>query len=741
MTASSLDLVFVGLSLSSSWGNGHATTYRALLQGLAARGHRIHFLEREAPWYRDNRDLPDPDFCALSIYDDVAEFKALFQKDVARADAVVVGSFVEDGANILDFVLANARGTKIFYDIDTPVTLAGLRRDDLAFLKARQVPELDLYLSFSGGGVLDELTSGFGARKAAAFYCSVDQARYAPSNQQNVWDLGYLGTYSSDRQPMVDRLLIDVARRLPDRGFVVAGPQYPDSIEWPANVERVEHLAPDEHPAFYGRQRFTLNVTRADMVKAGWSPSVRLFEAAACGTPIISDRWQGLGDLLPENQAVLIADETQNVVDALTGLDEAVRVALAQNARSIVLGAHTGLARAAEFERLLSQAVDPQRQAAVLTVTSVPAPTDHLSLANALEPAGATQLRHRTAPDRPFHFPTTPTVLVTGGAGFVGSFLCERLVAEGHRVICLDSLRTGALENLQELHREPRFSFLDADICEPLPHSVASDQIFNLACPASPKHYQTDPIHTLLTSVLGTRNLLELARTTGARLVQASTSEIYGDPEQHPQRETYWGNVNPIGPRACYDEGKRAAETLCFDYPRVHQTDVRVARIFNTYGPRLRPDDGRIVSTLIVQSLAGRPLTIYGSGEQTRSFCFVTDLVDGMFKLMNVAANPSGPINLGNPEEYTINELAQIVLGLTGSRSPVVYEPLPADDPQLRRPDVTRARELLNWQPQTSVQKGLQTTIAWFDGQNMATQGERRQPALPSASVKSTAIA
>ncbi|WP_322100064.1 UDP-glucuronic acid decarboxylase family protein [Geminicoccus roseus] len=322
--------------------------------------------------------------------------------------------------------------------------------------------------------------------------------------------------------------------------------------------------------------------------------------------------------------------------------------------------------------------------------------------------------------------PPATTVLVAGGAGFLGSFLCERLIGEGKRVICLDSFRTGTPENLRGLNRDPRFSFLEADVCEPLPASMKVDQIYNLACPASPRHYQADPVHTLLTSVLGARNLLELARSNHARLLQASTSEVYGDPNQHPQRESYWGNVNPVGIRACYDEGKRAAEALCFDFMRTRHVDVRVARIFNTYGPRMRADDGRIVSNLIVQALSGRPLTIYGSGQQTRSFCFVTDLIEGLARLMEVQDNPRTPINIGNSDEYTINELAQLVSKLTGSASPVVYEPLPADDPHLRRPDITFARKFLNWAPRTSIGDGLKATISWFANARQEEQPSRR---------------
>ncbi|MET3889129.1 UDP-glucuronate decarboxylase [Bosea sp. OAE506] len=305
--------------------------------------------------------------------------------------------------------------------------------------------------------------------------------------------------------------------------------------------------------------------------------------------------------------------------------------------------------------------------------------------------------------------------LVAGGAGFLGNHLCERLLAEGERVICLDNLQTGGLDNLRRFARDSRFEFIEADVCDPLPASLRADRVYNLACPASPPLYQADPVHTMMTSVVGTRNLLDVAQLSGGRFVQASTSEVYGDPEEHPQRESYRGSVNPIGIRACYDEGKRAGEALCFDYLRSFDVDVRVARIFNTYGPRMRPDDGRIVSNLIVQALAGDALTIYGGGEQTRSFCYVDDLVDGLIRLMRVDPNPKAPVNLGNPEEYTINALAELVLDLTQSRSQVVYQPLPQDDPQCRRPDIARAAEVLGWRPRVPVRQGLAATIAWFD--------------------------
>jgi UDP-glucuronate decarboxylase len=304
-------------------------------------------------------------------------------------------------------------------------------------------------------------------------------------------------------------------------------------------------------------------------------------------------------------------------------------------------------------------------------------------------------------------------VLVTGGAGFLGSFLCERLLAQGCHVICADNYFTGSRDNIAHLLGNPYFEVIRHDVTIPL--YVEVDRIFNLACPASPIHYQFDPVQTTKTSVHGAINMLGLAKRTKARILQASTSEVYGDPAVHPQREEYWGNVNPIGPRACYDEGKRCAETLFFDYHRQHGVAIKVIRIFNTYGPRMHPRDGRVVSNFIIQALQGDPITLYGSGDQTRSFCYVDDLIDGMIRFMDTGEEHVGPLNLGNPGEFTIRELAEAVIRLTGSKSKLVHEPLPTDDPKQRRPDITRARELLGWQPAVQLEEGLTRTIAYFD--------------------------
>jgi UDP-glucuronate decarboxylase len=311
--------------------------------------------------------------------------------------------------------------------------------------------------------------------------------------------------------------------------------------------------------------------------------------------------------------------------------------------------------------------------------------------------------------DRP-HQPKR--ILVTGGAGFLGSHLCDRLIARGDEVLCVDNFYTGRRRNVAHLLGHPNFELMRHDITFPL--YVEVDEIYNLACPASPVHYQFDPVQTTKVSVHGTINVLGLAKRTKAKLLQASTSEVYGDPTIHPQTEEYWGNVNPIGPRACYDEGKRCAETLCFDYHRQHGVAIKVARIFNTYGPRMHPDDGRVVSNFVVQALMGEPLTLYGDGSQTRAFCYVDDLVDGLIRLMDTSDDITGPINLGNPGEFTIRELAHKVLELTGSNSPVVRRPLPENDPLQRQPDITRARTLLGWQPSVPLAEGLERTVAYF---------------------------
>lgn len=304
-------------------------------------------------------------------------------------------------------------------------------------------------------------------------------------------------------------------------------------------------------------------------------------------------------------------------------------------------------------------------------------------------------------------------VLVTGGAGFLGSHLCERLVAQGQDVLCVDNYFTGSKQNIAHLLDSPSFELLRHDVTWPL--YVEVDEIYNLACPASPVHYQYDPVQTTKTSVHGAINMLGLAKRLGARILQASTSEVYGDPEMHPQREEYWGHVNPIGIRSCYDEGKRCAETLFFDYHRQHELEIKVLRIFNTYGPRMHPEDGRVVSNFIVQALQGQPITVYGDGSQTRSFCYVDDLIEAMMGLMNSPAEFTGPMNAGNPVEFTILELAELVIELTGSKSKVVREPLPGDDPRQRQPDISIAKERIGWTPKINLREGLEKTIAYFD--------------------------
>ncbi len=304
-------------------------------------------------------------------------------------------------------------------------------------------------------------------------------------------------------------------------------------------------------------------------------------------------------------------------------------------------------------------------------------------------------------------------ILVTGGSGFLGSHLCDRLIARGDDVLCVDNLFTGRKRNIAHLIGNPRFEFQRHDVTFPL--FVEVDQIYNLACPASPIHYQHDPVQTTKTSVHGAINMLGLAKRLKARIFQASTSEVYGDPSEHPQREEYWGNVNPIGPRSCYDEGKRCAETLFFDYHRQHKLDIKVARIFNTYGPRMHPNDGRVVSNFIVQALTGKDITLFGDGQQTRSFCYVDELIDAFISLMDTGPDITGPINLGNPAEFTMRELAELVIELTGSKSAIKHLPLPADDPRQRQPDISKAKTLLGWEPKIPLREGLARTIDYFD--------------------------
>jgi spore maturation protein CgeB len=347
-----MKIVVLGLTLSSSWGNGHATTYRALLSAFAARGHEVLFLERDKPWYADNRDLAEPDFCELRYYGSL-EALNFWCEEIAAADAVIVGSYVPDGIEVGAYVQRHAKGPACFYDIDTPVTLAALERGLCDYLSSQLIPGYRIYFSFTGGPTLDRLELGFGSPCARALYCSVDTGRYLPLDVPIRWDLSYLGTYSNDRQPTLDRLLLETARRCPGRRFAVAGPQYPSEIAWPANVERIEHLAPAEHAGFYSASRFTLNVTRADMIAAGWSPSVRLFEAGACATPIISDRWDGIADLFEPGGEIMLAETTEDVVAAL----EQDAAALGAAARATVLARHSAEHRGEQLECELATAI------------------------------------------------------------------------------------------------------------------------------------------------------------------------------------------------------------------------------------------------------------------------------------------------------------------------------------------------------------------------------------------------
>jgi spore maturation protein CgeB len=351
-----LSIVILGLSITSSWGNGHATTYRALVRALVERGHDVLFLEADRPWYAANRDLPDPPFGRTALYESLDDLADRFGPDVRHADLVIVGSYVPDGVEVGRWAIGTAQGVTAFYDIDTPVTLAKLERGDTEYLSADLIPRYCMYLSFTGGPTLDRLERQYGSPMARALYCSVDPERYRPEPAEARWDLGYLGTYSDDRQPTVDRLLVDPAKAWSEGRFVVAGPQYPSSIVWPSNVNRIDHLPPSDHSAFYNAQRFTLNVTRADMIAAGWSPSVRLFEAAACGTPIISDWWPGLDSLFEPGAEIVIAPDTATVLETLRAMPDKHRQAIGKRARDRVLDSHTAAHRAMELEHHVAQA-------------------------------------------------------------------------------------------------------------------------------------------------------------------------------------------------------------------------------------------------------------------------------------------------------------------------------------------------------------------------------------------------
>jgi len=355
MSDKPLQIVILGLSITSSWGNGHATTFRGLVRELAARGHQVLFLERDVPWYASNRDLPNPDYCTTALYQSLADLQNQFADQVRTADMVMVGSYVPEGVAVGEWVINTAQGIKAFYDIDTPVTLAKLEREDYEYLHPRLIPQYDLYLSFTGGPTLDRLEKRFGSPMARPLYCSFDPDLYFPENQEKQWDLGYLGTYSDDRQRPLEKLMLDAAREWPAGSFVVAGPQYPATVQWPANTQYIHHLPPAEHRKFYNSQRFTQNITRADMIKAGYSPSVRLFEAAACGIPIISDYWEGLDSLFTFDSEILISYSATDTLHYLKDIPEPERQAIGERARQKVLHHHTAAHRALEVEQYVKE--------------------------------------------------------------------------------------------------------------------------------------------------------------------------------------------------------------------------------------------------------------------------------------------------------------------------------------------------------------------------------------------------
>jgi spore maturation protein CgeB len=366
-----MNIVILGLSITSSWGNGHATTYRSLIKALAARGHRVTFLERDMPWYREHRDLEQVPYARIDLYDGLVDVPRRFGELITGADLVILGSYVPDGATLGDWITSHAEGVTAFYDIDTPVTLARLERQQGGYISATLIPRFDLYLSFTGGPVLELIEQGFGSPRARALYCAVDPDVHVPLDVEQRWTLGYLGTYSADRQPALDRLLLQPARQLAEHRFAVAGPQYPADVRWPGNVERIEHLAPNDHPRFYCAQRYTLNVTRADMIAAGHSPSVRLFEAAACAVPVISDRWAGIDSLFTPGEEILIADHASETIAILRDLPEERRRSIGAAARKRVLQNHTADHRARQLEEYYREVLSDTRAKAKVAVEAV----------------------------------------------------------------------------------------------------------------------------------------------------------------------------------------------------------------------------------------------------------------------------------------------------------------------------------------------------------------------------------
>jgi spore maturation protein CgeB len=355
-----LDVVIFGLAITSSWGNGHAVTYRALVKALRSRGHTVTFIERDVPWYREHRDLENPDYCRVELYKDLKEVGVRFSNLIAEADLVILGSYVPDGAILADWITSHARGVTAFYDIDTPVTLANLNSGAARYISAALIPRFDLYLSFTGGPALSLIEDVYGSPRARALYCAADLEVYSPCDLPPTWTLGYLGTYSADRQPALEQLLLKPARKLVHEQFVVAGPQYPASLRWPANVTRIEHLSPCQHPKFYGRQRYTLNLTRADMVLAGYSPSVRMFEAAACGVPIITDRWPGIESIFKPGEEVIVVESPREVIEVLRGMQEQRRRGIAAAARKRLIANHTPRHRAIQLEDYYREVIEPR---------------------------------------------------------------------------------------------------------------------------------------------------------------------------------------------------------------------------------------------------------------------------------------------------------------------------------------------------------------------------------------------
>ena len=688
-----MKLVVLGLSITSSWGNGHATTYRGLLRELTRRGHEVLFLERDVPWYAAHRDLPNPVFCATRLYPDLDELQRDYAGAVAEADAVILGSYVPDGAEVGDWSVPDrARACKAFYDIDTPVTLAKLGRGEHEYLTPELIPRFDLYLSFTGGPTLDRLEEEFGAPWPARSTARSTSGSTGRSDAELRWDLGYLGTYSDDRQPKLEPAAARAGRATcAGAGSSSPARSTPTTVRWPANVSRLEHLAPPAHPGFYAAQRFTLNVTRADMVAAGWSPSVRLFEAASCGVPIISDTWPGLDELFRPDVEILLAEDGEDVVLLHPRHADWRRQAIAAAARRA--GAGGALLGGARGGTRRFAAVAAVRRSGGASAPPADQQRRGRPCGQEWSAAGAGYRRSRVHRLAPVRGAARPRLRRDLPRQLPDRRLANRRASRRRPGVQADRGRHHAAAagtpdrrpDLQSRLRRLAPGRTSAIRSTPgRPACSARCICWSGPRPAVRSSCRRRPARSMATPMCTRRR-----RATGAtsiRSVRAPATTRASAP-----------------PRPC-------SSTL----HRTRGVRIKVARIFNTYGPRMHAEDGRIISNFVAQALRGEALTVYGDGRQTRSFCYVDDMVRALLALADSGDGVVGPVNLGNPDELPVIEVARRVLAQTRSHAGIEFHPLPVDDPRRRRPAIDRALSLLGWRPLVDLDTGLARTVADF---------------------------